>query len=301
MPYLANQAKTPSISWIPLPSFHYIYYVLEVFSGNEIILYLFVFICVIVLLKDKLYKNDKNSKGNESSYSLFLLMWLFLPIIISFIISYIFRPIFWDRYLIPSLPSIVLLASFSIKEFRNIIPIKIIIIILLLVTTPLLYSYYQNPPKEQWRDAASYISQEKKAGEIILFYTNYGTPGFEYYYKNVSDSYVIDGVYEVDNDTILPLSSLDGIEEHNIWFVAESRNKDNLRDSKLVQDELSKSPIDIRKHNIWLVTSELWIEKNLRESQVIQDELSKAYIQKDKKDFNFMSVTYYKSKILNSR
>lgn len=217
--------------WTPSPGFDNIYDVLKLFSGSDIGLFIFSAICIVGLII--LYKNEKLKSYRYGK--IFVLSWLFIPIVLSFTISQVSRPIFYDRYLIASLPAFVLLTSYAIFNHQRILLISALLISVILVSIPYINGYYQNNEKEQWREVAKYIDDNKKEGDIILLYPVYGTYGFNYYHENSPNPsiYVVNGSYEVKNQIR---------KNPKIWLITtEWWNNKSSEESRLINIELSKT------------------------------------------------------------
>ncbi len=212
------------------PTFNSIYGTFKIFAGNEEILYIFIIAIIIGLAK--------LIKGNNEEYTdkyIFILLWLFLPIMVSIIISYTIGPLYMNRYFIGSFPALILLSSKSILEIKKISIIFILLIIVLQI--PLIGAYYDDINKEQWRDVANYIKDNKKENDTLFLYPNFIRIPFSYYYKN-SDYVGINNSIDIKNDG------------DRIWLVLSHVQEYPERKKELVTIERKISESYIQEDNI---------------------------------------------------
>lgn len=211
--------------WIPHPTYLSIFNTFKSFAGSEVSLYLFIILGVTGIIF--IYRQEFNDR-------IFLLLWLSVPIITSFLISLI-KPIYIDRYLIGSLPAIILLISKGIFNFRKSLMILILLIAITISTIYPLEKYYAVPEKWQWRDAASYIENNKGSNDyVLLYYTNKPQPTtpFSYYYKNDTNFAMVTKAYQIKNFT-----KYDGI-----WLAfSHLWSQELMNESKSMEKTLSET------------------------------------------------------------
>lgn len=205
--------------WIPRPTYITLFNTFKSFAGSDINLYLFVILGIIGIIF--IYKEEFNDR-------IFLLLWLFIPIVTSLSISLI-RPIYVDRYLIGSLPAIVLLISKGIFNFRKSLMILLLIAITISAIFPL-EKYYAVPEKEQWREVTSYIENNKGYDDYVLL-SRTAIP-FAYYHKNDANFSMITKAYQVKNFT----------KYNGIWLTSSNLwSQERKNESKLVEKTLSET------------------------------------------------------------
>jgi hypothetical protein len=95
------------------------------------------------------------------------------------------RPIYYTRTLIwASIPFYLLLALGLLQlRFRPLIVAAALALVLLNGVS--LVSYYRDFEPEGWRDAASWLAPQVRAGDIILFNAGWTQIPFDYYYRRV--------------------------------------------------------------------------------------------------------------------
>lgn len=183
--FLIKQISTVSSSfWIPKPDFYSIQELFFRFSGVEIInLYFFTFLFFlgIIFMIFDFYKSKEKSKEN-----LYLILWFFVPIIIVYLFSILFIPIFSTRYFLFCLPAFLLIITYSLKKINEIKKISFLvplfIIILLILSSISVINNYENRNKPDWENVAQYIDQNKLGYESILLDPEYTLIPFLYYY-----------------------------------------------------------------------------------------------------------------------
>jgi mannosyltransferase len=138
--YLAEGIKNPQIE-IPL---------LDQNLG-QISLY---FIFAILIIRNW----TKNIKK-----TLFLLSWFLLPILITWGVSQKFTSIFFNRYLLYTIPGAMLVVASNGRKFTG-----ILIGFLLILFGIIDYNYFIHPTKRPFREMASYVKQTQKSGDILI-------------------------------------------------------------------------------------------------------------------------------------
>lgn len=127
-------------------------------------------------------RDYNNSSLIKKQIFLLMILWMFLPIIISFIYSLLISPIFFHRYVIYcSLPMYILVA-YSINKLTP--KLKYVVLTLLI-----LFSFYyvfdqtNNIDKERWEETSSYVKSIVDDGEIVIVNPRDYLMPFSYYYS----------------------------------------------------------------------------------------------------------------------
>jgi mannosyltransferase len=112
-----------------------------------------------------------------------LLVTLFVTPVIGELLFSFRRPIFYDRTLIwATIPLYVLLAA-GIAGLRRLSYILPVAAILVAANGVSLHEYYVHFQKEAWNEAAAYVSEEARAGDLILFNASWTQIPFDFYYR----------------------------------------------------------------------------------------------------------------------
>jgi len=94
----------------------------------------------------------------------FLLCWFFTPLVLTWIISQFFQPIFFDRYLLASIPAISLLVASRRKR-----GLTILIFAILLLLSYHNWWYFTHPSKRPFKSLASFVKEKQIEIPIINY------------------------------------------------------------------------------------------------------------------------------------
>jgi hypothetical protein len=112
---------------------------------------------------------DIHSLSLDDSKWLLMGCWVSFPVILPFIYSRLFTPIYLERYTICAAPALILLIAAGISRLKRMIPTYVPIVALLIVMLPGLQDYYVTDLNEQWREAAAFVQENVKADDIVIF------------------------------------------------------------------------------------------------------------------------------------
>lgn len=124
----------------------------------------------------------------------FLLLWLFLPILISFTISF-FIPIFAYFRLLFVLAAFYLIWASAINTANWKLPSRTLLAIALAINLISTSVYFLNPKfqREDWRSATNYVIGNSTPNSLVLFETNHSIAPFDYYnHSNVNAQGALD-------------------------------------------------------------------------------------------------------------
>ena len=186
--YLAMHADALSDSyWMNAPNYKAIPGVLLSYSGSWILFVIFFILSMISVFNLKsilLHKDLKDytesffdkTENSELTYIekiYFLVLWISVPIIIPFLISVMFAPVFQSRFLIGGAAAFFILVAKGIESFGNkktIISIAGVIIVLSFFNAG---NYYTAVRKHEWQEAILYLESEAENGDPILINPSY--------------------------------------------------------------------------------------------------------------------------------
>jgi hypothetical protein len=230
--------------------------------------------------------------GNNKKEEIWLLLyWLFIPLIITFILTVLITHVYFFRALIYISVAYYILIAYGISNLK---PRNVYLFILLgyaILIAPGLKNYYQNifpfatksfypcygpgiNPREETIAAVSYIEKKSQKGDIIGHTQPSTYLPFLYYHKDKS------------KQKILTLGFL-----RNFYFV-------NQKSFRLI----GMMPVDIRvntkiKNNrVWLVLSSWEDDEKERLSKYVKEYLDKNYVMAEYKEFVGITVYLYRIK-----
>jgi mannosyltransferase len=108
-------------------------------------------IALISFLAILFFRNWKE----KLNISFFLLGWLFTPLVLTFTISQFFQPIFFDRYMLMTIPAACLILASQRRKISNLF-LGVVIACLIFNN----YYYFTHPTKRPFRELAEYIKKE---------------------------------------------------------------------------------------------------------------------------------------------
>jgi len=93
-----------------------------------------------------------------------LVSWFLLPLVFTWLISQITQSIFFDRYLLFTIPALALLLA---SQRRTLVS-SFILVLLIIIFTALNWNYFTHPHKRPFKAMASYLNQEVKPTDALM-------------------------------------------------------------------------------------------------------------------------------------
>ena len=93
----------------------------------------------------------------------FLLSWFLGPILLTWLVSQRFQSIFFDRYLLYTIPAGMLIVASLGRKYTGIV-IAILLPILFIID----FHYYTHPTKRPFRELAAYVKEFKRGDDILI-------------------------------------------------------------------------------------------------------------------------------------
>lgn len=110
---------------------------------------------VILILRKWLKDKEKSA---------FLLGWFLSPLVITYLLSQIMQPIFFDRYMLAAIPAACLLIASLVRKV-SLIPLTIALICLAILN----WHYFTHPTKRPFREMADFIKSEASNLTLINY------------------------------------------------------------------------------------------------------------------------------------
>ena len=122
----------------------------------------------------------------QSDGLLLSVCWVVCPVGILLVMSWVFGPVYLNRYAIGASPALYLLLAVAIQAANQVIPEKIVITVLAILIVPGLYAYYATDIKSQWREAVQFLDQNANKDDAVLLYDSGKKrqfSSFDWYYR----------------------------------------------------------------------------------------------------------------------
>ncbi len=237
---LAPHAHDSHLGWLAKPSlqtFTRFFNALTGYGGPALVIVHSV-VCGFALLSASARQRRAHGSLITWNYA-FLCTWLFLPVLGSFLLSIVFKPIFHPRYLIISLPPLVLIAAAGVQNLRPAWLKLATVLLLLVLSSRGLVALYSGRccQKENWRAATKYVLDNSVAGDGMVFQAPYARIAFEYYLQALgSQSRALQPVVPSD-----PWGTLDLTKRRSEWL-HRSPQEDQRLWLILVYQSFAKGP-----------------------------------------------------------
>ena len=163
--------NSDQISWIVRPTPRDLVNSVEAIAGGSRALLLAYAILVAVALAATLQR--------RTTWVL-LVASVVVPVGGSFVLSYA-KPIFLTRYLIVSVPALVVLGAAGITRLRPRVVGALALAAVLVLSARTLRYWYADYKKEDWRAATHLVLARDRPGDVALFYRPSRRVAFEYY------------------------------------------------------------------------------------------------------------------------
>jgi hypothetical protein len=263
--YLAFFLTTARLTWVdPLRPIE-IYKFLFTLTGSGGVALLLVYgLLVAIALVKAIYVWRRSGRSFELWRYAFLTTWIALPIVLTALVSFFATPIFVDRYLILSLPGLVLLAGTGLASIRPPRLAVAIAVLLLGLSTPGVRRVYAVPYAE-WRAATAYVLSQTRPGDGLVFEPRWPWLTFELYSQLYS--------HESEAPKELPIS----------------RNLLGIGREHVIAEEVPRL-----YSRIWLIMSHFHkFPHEIARQRVAQERLGAVYGRIEEKNFSDIRVLLY--------
>ncbi|HVO61069.1 MAG TPA: glycosyltransferase family 39 protein [Terriglobales bacterium] len=143
---------------------------------------------------------------------LFLTLWFLLPLGLTLLIS-LWKPVFSPRFLIICLPAFVLLVAEGVAAIAPQWPRYSMAAVLVLSWVTALPAYYRQPGIEDWKGAATYLSQHVRVVDTIIINNPAYRPVLEYSFPE------FDLVLPTEHLVMGPANRLSQPQSDHIWLL----------------------------------------------------------------------------------
>jgi mannosyltransferase len=210
--------------WITAPNLKMLPGTIYNYSGSWPLFILLSILCVFAVVNPikifrmnslsgyikSLYDKSGVSRLSDIQKLYLLVVWLFTPIIVPFLVSVLITPVLQLRYTIGGAAAFFILAGKGAGNLRNTMVSMAIALVIIVFSLVNVYGYYGEVDKHQWRETVNYIESVADTGDVIMVYPSYDLKTGLYYLKR-DDLEMIGLSREL-------LSQLDE-DKYNFWVV----------------------------------------------------------------------------------
>jgi len=178
--YVALGGEGSKIDWLPAPTLNSIYIFFRWLTGTLAIFLVFFFAGVTALVLTYREWVRRGSSFELWRYAL-LLLWLAIPVLIAFAVSFI-KPVFYDRYLVVCLPPLILLVARALCEIRSRTVLAAVVLgIVTLSVRAELNCHDCKRLRDDWRAATLHVLSNTQPGDGIFFDPGWLKTPFDHY------------------------------------------------------------------------------------------------------------------------
>ena len=164
--------------WMPRPSPKEFWHLAMFFGGGgaKIAVAMILWIAgVLAVVRSR----RENSGRDDFWRGMLIVLWAILPVAIVTLVS-LLHPMFLQRYMIFSLPAMMLLAGLGVSVLDRWHAGIVLAIALCAMSIPTIVSDY-NKPREDWRGASNAILATASSGDAVVFFPFYTRVMLDYY------------------------------------------------------------------------------------------------------------------------
>jgi len=163
-------------TWIPEPSLSELARTFQAYSESLPLAIAFTLLAGYGLLR---------TIRSDRSAACLLLAWLLVPLVVPFVVSLLYRPMFVDRYTIAASPAFYLLVAQGVAGFKSLAlgerryaqALPVVLVTALSVVG--VVGYFDAVTKQPWREVAGYVDGHGRPGDLVLLYG--GSLPFDHY------------------------------------------------------------------------------------------------------------------------
>jgi hypothetical protein len=178
------RTRFATVNWIPQIGPGEFLNFWEVFGGNYGLLLLSLeAVAIGLFVFGAIRSRERGDRSVEGWGHALVLLWLFVPVFLILAIS-IVHPLFVFRYLIPSLPALMLVIAAGIvrvKPFALSAAFCVVISVLSVLGTASYYRRDIDIVRGDWQDLFAYVYDHAQPGDGIVFYTPATQTVFDFY------------------------------------------------------------------------------------------------------------------------
>lgn len=164
--------------WMPRPSAREFWHLAGFFGGNGVKLVIAAILWVSGLAA--IWRSRRSATDRDAFWrGMLIFLWALLPVVILALISE-WQPLFLQRYVIFSLPGMILLAALGVDYLQKWKIGLLLVVLLCGMSIPAIIGDYHKP-REDWRAASHTILAGATPGDAVVFFPFYSRIMLDYY------------------------------------------------------------------------------------------------------------------------
>ncbi|HTL46591.1 MAG TPA: glycosyltransferase family 39 protein [Verrucomicrobiae bacterium] len=168
--------------WVERPSVTALAAVLKYYAGSLPLLLLAAAVMAAVLFSS--FRRGAPEAGFRVSFTrsaVMMLLWLMTGLLVPFVVSVLWSPVFVARLMIAASLPFYFLAAAAFSSLRSKAGRAFIAAAFLFLACAALASYYHTEKKEEWREAAAFVDGRAASNDLLLFHSDFTRLGYSYY------------------------------------------------------------------------------------------------------------------------
>lgn len=252
--------------WLEAPGLTDLTEALQLLSGIEGFMPLFMILAVLTFYSFKKTSNERL----ENDLTKILWLYFLSIIILPWIVSYVFTPIFRPRYVIAGVLPFYILVSYGISQVAD-IPIQIMLISAILIGSAAAISQdvYEEDRNEPWIELVSEIEEEYEQGDKLVYSGHWIRFGFSKYGEKDLDMVSVPEQHMYDP-------------RDNYRFQSDERNVINSSDIIRAKNEIKAS------ERVWLI-----LLRERGEIDEFKTQVEEEFDQEEYREYGDVKVTLY--------
>ncbi len=170
---LLHRHEPARIAWIATPGLSDVLRLARLAAGSRPLLLVYGVLCIWALILHRPSRAAEPLSPGLYPY-LYAAAWLVLPTVMTFAFSRLVKPLFVDRYLIVSVPALVLLGAAGLAQLPRRWMRLPVLVLMLYLSSRTLHWWYLQAEREDWREVATFMQSESEAGDGAVCY-HFGT------------------------------------------------------------------------------------------------------------------------------
>jgi len=238
---------------------------LEIGAGRLTVAKLLILIYALLLMKAgllyKIFTVDKGSLSNTSIFKkqkiIFLFSWLVIPVLLTFIFSFLFFPVYVVRYLIIIIPAFLILLALGILNIKSLKKKLFVFFLILILDSQALFVYFHPIETPSWREISSKVKEMAAPEDMLVFVPLEQIVSFAYYFLDRTDS----SIWDIDRYGKKIDTKWNSVFRENGYIFAGVGLRNSPDDT--INDQLFKTA-ERKANKIFLIASPYWPTLDLR-------------------------------------